>query len=56
MLGQVYGVSKSVACAQIHNCTVFAKLDHLAQDYVEKRLRIEGYTNPEAVRVVAGVV
>jgi len=38
-LSQVYGVSKTVICAQVYNSDVFAKLDRVAQDYVLRRLR-----------------
>ena len=57
LLSQDYGVSKSVACAQIYNCTVMAKLDRQAQAYVTGRLLdFEGRTNPTMVKAAEGVV
>lgn len=38
-LSQVYGVSKTVICAQVHNSSVFGRLDRVARDYVFHRLR-----------------
>ena len=56
MLTQTYGVSKTVACTQVYNSNVFAKLDRPAQDYVESRLhKFEGQQSQDSVRV-AGVV
>ena len=57
LLSQDYGVSKSVACAQICNCSVMAKLPHQAQNYVIRRLlAFEGRTNVTMVKAMEGVV
>lgn len=40
-LKQVFGVSKTVACAQIYNSRLFSRLDARDQNMVEHRLRVE---------------
>lgn len=57
LLGHEYGVSNTVACAQIHNSSVFAKLDPTARRYVTSRLHdFEGQSNPGMVRGGSGVI
>ena len=57
MLEQEYGVSRSVACAQIFNSSVFIKIDNLAQRYVESRvLDFEGREQPPSVHSTSGIV
>lgn len=52
-----YGVSKSVACAQIFNSRVFENLEHSEQEYVKKRLQgAERYGLNIAVKVSQCVV
>lgn len=57
LLGHEYGVSNKVACAQIHNCSVFEKIDGPAREYVAKRLLdFEGRVHPTSVKMATGVV
>jgi Zn-dependent peptidase ImmA (M78 family) len=53
-LNELYGVSKSVACAQIFNSSIFDRLDQEAQEGVEVRLsREDQIRSGRAVRVDA---
>jgi Zn-dependent peptidase ImmA (M78 family) len=57
MLSHEYGVSKSVACAQIYNSLAFEKLDQTAQTYVIGRLQhFEKGEQDDTIRTAEGVV
>lgn len=54
-----YGVSKSVACAQVYNSTVFRRLDRRDQERVEARLRLEERLlshRPVRVETAGGII
>ncbi|MFZ3140233.1 ImmA/IrrE family metallo-endopeptidase [Polaromonas sp.] len=55
LMRQKFGVSKTVACAQIYNSRVFEGLQHFEQDYVEGRIaRFEAFVQRE--KIVSEVV
>ncbi len=52
VLKQDFGVSKSVACAQIYNSSVFASLNSDEQDFLEFRLqRADTFGSQDAIKV-----
>jgi hypothetical protein len=55
LLRHEFGVSKDVACAQIHNSKVFAELKRSEQDFVLTRLNRFGTENLTS-RAVSEVV